>query len=80
MAVAWTERWQPQPVGVDHLGMRVAGESAYARLFDFTTTVSFRPRYYSYTCAGPSVRPLRTLEARRERQGIASTCGSGGVE
>ena len=36
--------------GVDHLGMRVAGEQAYARLIDFTTTVSYRPRYFSFLC------------------------------
>jgi hypothetical protein len=48
--VAWTEPYRSKPVGNDHLGMRVAGEGAYQRLFDFTTTVSFRPRYYTFLC------------------------------
>ena len=30
--------------------MRVAGEQAYAQLIDFTTTVSYRPRYFSFLC------------------------------
>ncbi len=36
--------------GVDHLGLRVAGEAAYSKLFDFITTVTWRPRYYSFLC------------------------------
>jgi hypothetical protein len=36
--------------GVDHLGMRVAGEAAYSRFIDFITTVSWRPRYFSFLC------------------------------
>lgn len=34
--------------GVDHLGMRVAGEAAYSKLIDFITTVAWRPRYFSF--------------------------------
>lgn len=48
--LAWTERFDASSVGVDHLGMRVAGESAYGALLDFTTTVTWRPRYFSMLC------------------------------
>jgi hypothetical protein len=47
--VEWTEP-QDGDSGVDHLGMRVAGERAYSALIDFTTTVTWRPRYLSYLC------------------------------
>lgn len=47
--VEWTEP-QDNDFGVDHLGMRVAGERAYSALIDFTTTVTWRPRYLSYLC------------------------------
>ncbi len=46
----WSERFDPQAIGVDHLGMRVAGERAYGELLDFTTTVTWRPRYLSFLC------------------------------
>ncbi len=36
--------------GVDHLGMRVAGEAAYSKLIDFITTVAWRPRYFTFLC------------------------------
>jgi hypothetical protein len=48
--VGWTERFDESSVGVDHLGMRLAGESAYGSLLDFTTTVTWRPRYFSMLC------------------------------
>lgn len=48
--VDWLESFSPTSSGVDHLGMRVAGEQAYAHLIDFTTTVSYRPRYFSFLC------------------------------
>lgn len=44
----WTEASGDENSGVDHLGMRVAGEQAYSNLIDFNTTVSWRPRYYSF--------------------------------
>lgn len=47
--VEWTEP-QEQDLGADHLGMRVAGERAYTALVDFTTTVTWRPRYLSFLC------------------------------
>ena len=48
-SVEWTEP-QEGDFGVDHLGMRVAGERAYSALVDFTTTVTWRPRYLSFLC------------------------------
>lgn len=46
----WTKSSSEENTGVDHLGMRVANESTYSRLIDFTTTVTWRPRYYSFLC------------------------------
>lgn len=46
----WTESSSEENTGVDHLGMRVANESSYSKLIDFTTTVTWRPRYYSFLC------------------------------
>jgi hypothetical protein len=46
----WTESSSEENTGVDHLGMRVADESSYSQLIDFTTTVTWRPRYYSFLC------------------------------
>src|SRR5713226_4829575 len=43
--------------------MRIAGENAYAKLLDFTTTVSWRPRYFSYYCWSLQ----RAFEQTRER-------------
>lgn len=48
--IGWIERFTDSETGVDHLGMRVAGENLYAQLLDFTTTVSWRPRYFSFLC------------------------------
>ena len=48
--LAWTEPSDQESSGVDHLGMRVAGEQAYSRFFDFTTSVTWRPRYYPFFC------------------------------
>jgi len=48
--ISWTENSSDKNTGVDHLGMRVAAESAYSKLIDFTTTVTWRPRYYSFLC------------------------------
>lgn len=48
--LSWTERSMQDNQGVDHLGMRVAGESCYSSLVDFTTTVSWRPRYFPFYC------------------------------
>lgn len=50
MSVDWTDRWQILERGVDQLGMRVAGERAYSQLLDFTTTVAWRARYFSFLC------------------------------
>lgn len=50
MSVEWTERWQLSERGIDQLGMRVAGERAYSQLLDFTTTVAWRARYFSFLC------------------------------
>lgn len=47
----WNEPAYAGETGVDHLGMRVAGEIAYAQFVDFTTTVSWRPRYFSFWCS-----------------------------
>jgi len=49
-AIDWTEPSRTDNLGVDHLGMRVAGEVAIAKLLDFTTTVSRRVRYFSFLC------------------------------
>lgn len=49
--VDWTAPSGGGEAGVDHLGMRVAGEVAYSQFFDFTTTVSWRPRYFSFWCS-----------------------------
>ena len=46
----WTESSSEENTGVDHLGLRVANESSYSKLIDFTTTVTWRPRYYSFLC------------------------------
>jgi hypothetical protein len=35
-------------VGLDQLGLREASEGQYTRLLDFTTTVTWHPRYYSF--------------------------------
>lgn len=48
--VGWVEAYGENANGVDHLGMRVAAEAAYAKLIDFTTTVTWRPRYFSFFC------------------------------
>jgi len=48
--IEWTEKSGDENTGVDHLGMRVADESSYSKLIDFTTTVTWRPRYYSFLC------------------------------
>ena len=48
--LALTQKSNPENSGVDHLGMRVAGENAYSQLIDFTTTVTWRPRYFSFFC------------------------------
>jgi hypothetical protein len=48
--VGWGEPYAEDSDGVDHLGIRTAGEVAYARLLDFVTTVSWRPRYLSMLC------------------------------
>ena len=48
--LALTQKSNPDNSGVDHLGMRVAGENAYSQLIDFTTTVTWRPRYFSFFC------------------------------
>ena len=48
--IEWTEKSGDENTGVDHLGMRVAAESSYSKLIDFTTTVTWRPRYYSFLC------------------------------
>lgn len=45
-AIGWIEPFTDTEQGVDHLGMRVAGENLYTQLLDFTTTVSWRPRYW----------------------------------
>lgn len=46
----WTEPSTQLDKGVDHLGLRAAGESCISRLIDFTTTISWRPRYLSFYC------------------------------
>ena len=48
--LAWTKASDKERAGVDHLGMRVAGEQAYSAMTDFNTTVAWRPRYYSFFC------------------------------
>ena len=48
--LALTQKSNPENSGVDHLGMRVAGENAYSQLIDFTTTVTWRPRDFSFFC------------------------------
>lgn len=50
MTVSWTEPYSGRVTGVDHLGLRITGEATFAKLFDFTTSVTFRPRYYSFLC------------------------------
>ncbi len=48
--LAWTKASDKEGAGVDHLGMRVAGEQAYSAMIDFNTTVAWRPRYCSFFC------------------------------
>jgi hypothetical protein len=48
--VSFLEPYGNPDSGVDHLGLRVAGEAAYSKLIDFITTVAWRPRYYSFLC------------------------------
>lgn len=48
--LGWTEPSTKLDQGIDHLGLRVAGEACYSQLIDFTTTVSWRPRYLSFYC------------------------------
>ena len=48
--IAWTVQSNNENSGVDHLGMRVAGEQAYSKMIDFNTTVAWRPRYFSLFC------------------------------
>lgn len=50
VTVGWTQKFGKEGGGADHLGMRVAGEAAYADLLDFTTTQTWRPRYFSFYC------------------------------
>ncbi len=49
-SVGWIERFGSDKKGVDQLGLRVAGEHAYSQLIDFTTTVAWRARYFSFLC------------------------------
>ena len=58
----WTEKSTEEKTGVDHLGMRVAGEKAYEKHIDFITTVTWRPRYFSFFC-------WLSLQAFREANG-----------
>ncbi len=46
--VAWSDVYDASEYGVDQLGLRVAGEEAYSSLIDFITTVSWRPRYFTF--------------------------------
>ncbi len=48
--VAWLSAYGHPDSGVDHLGMRVAGEGVYPKMIDYVTTVSWRPRYFSFLC------------------------------
>lgn len=48
--IEWTEKSGDENTDVDHLGMRLADESSYLKLIDFTTTVMWRPRYNSFLC------------------------------
>lgn len=68
--VGWSEAPTDDPQGVDHLGMRVAGEGAYSRLFDFTTSVSWRPRYFSFLCwaLGEAFRVAGGVEGASEHK------------
>ena len=54
--------------GVDHLGMRVAGEAAYSKLIDFITTVSWRPRYFSFLCW--SLQKAWESSSKKSKNGI----------
>lgn len=45
--VGWTQRF-PVRTGLDQLGMRLASEDQYTQLVDYTTSVTWHPRYYSF--------------------------------
>jgi hypothetical protein len=45
--VDWTQEF-PVRTGLDQLGMRLASEDQYTQLVDYTTTVTWHPRYYSF--------------------------------
>lgn len=66
--IDWLEPSRLDNGGVDHLGMRVAGETAIARLIDFTTTVSPRVRYLSFLCWSAR-RAFEAAQTGRARQG-----------
>ncbi|MBO6936800.1 MAG: hypothetical protein JJ863_17655 [Deltaproteobacteria bacterium] len=66
MSLDWVEPYGNPTIGVDHLGMRVAGEAAYGHLIDFTTTVTYRPRYLSFLCW--SLREAWSQHARSENE------------
>ena len=48
-SVGWTDP-PPAPSGNDQLGLRESSESQYTRLVDFTTSVTWHPRYYGFLC------------------------------
>lgn len=48
-SVGWTDPPSP-PSGNDQLGLRESSESQYTRLIDFTTSVTWHPRYYGFLC------------------------------
>jgi len=45
--VDWTQKF-PVRTGLDQLGVRLASEDQYTQLVDYTTTVTWHPRYYSF--------------------------------
>ena len=68
--VDWLEPPE-RDTGVDHLGMRVAGEKAYNRLIDFTTTVTWRARYFSFLCwCLREAWRLQSASAQRDTGGL----------
>lgn len=58
---------RPSTRAVDHLGMKVPTQALVAELIDFTTTQTYRPRYFSFLCWAWSEFMRR--RARRDADG-----------
>ncbi|WP_242396165.1 hypothetical protein [Anaeromyxobacter oryzisoli] len=55
---------------MDQLGLREASVGQYARLIDFTTSVTWQPRYYSFLCWALEEAFARTSEVVQGRERV----------